>query len=1020
MGMHPNNIGKMNKKIIENLVSGLPVVIKDIAKLLKDNFDENGKSLLEKSTGTAAILITLFGKPFVDKYFDELTEKKLDNYGLKIYLKAGFVQAHFSLAEIADKFVDNYEHEYIYNQIQDSLDIEFEALEKREEIYKIFHPQYHQSVVSVKRSYEHILQKLNTPQDVIDSFTKHFNQNIEKQVGKAFGGDHEKHLEDVKEHLLEDSEVSFLEKMVELGRIGFKEDEDLLYEETFASWKSVSRFKDKDENVDEDELESVEKKLKPIDELMRQYFDAEQANNLKQILFVIADFGKGKSVFLRYHAAKLARKYLQTGEGQFPVYFNLRDCSNYSSNVQFGVINDYFAKDFAIDINTDHFKKKDCVFLIDSLDESGELNKTNINAVVSSVKHIQSLDSIKCRNNQIVITSRPFDDGLEDHLRSYAPHLKENKQGGKIPQFISIHGFKKSQFNNWLSKTLKPVVQSLKTSGFVEEIITAVNADKEIDIHEKLLENGTLSASELRRPIFAYMIFKLIVNDVDFAAIGKIGIYLSFLNLLTREAKHVDDDRCIKNLAKEFEFRNILHATAALWMYERQQGKQGFLKKADLCRVLDGEDKSENDAEVLARYKEVKEVQFLSHSYFGENDNILHFQHQSFAEILLAEYYLKVFIKYALDRKTNIEDARIKLVLGEPTGQTVAFFTAMLNLLKETVVGTDKVLEKRKLLFPLMASLATDKYNKLFCDEIFYTWYKEYEFGENTAEYPSQALDNWCIDQAKLDKIVQLAQAILESADNYTLAKTEVKTALYANELRVLKKGKLNDFPPDIDRWLALLVGNTLYNDGEKFFNGTIKNFRHLFYLIANWNYFSRTSAPNWGEELFQGIDMKGNNEKINLNYLSFDGLNFSNSYLKNISAYNVNMRYINMSNCSFESVQMARAILNDADLSNIIFSDDLGLDFTSIGPNVLMPITLANRFSSLSYSYPNCGSSKTYLNSKIFHRYNSIFKTLKGAIVYALKEKWFNREEVIDWFEFDSEKTKKRFLEKAEKMWFN
>ena len=147
-------------------------------------------------------------------------------------------------------------------------------------------------------------------------------------------------------------------------------------------------------------------------------------------------------------------------------------------------------------------------------------------------------------------------------------------------------------------------------------------------------------------------------------------------------------------------------------MYERQQGKQGILKKADICRVLDGENKSETDREILERYQKegVTEIQFLSHSYFGEEDNNLHFQHQSFAEILLAEYYLKVFIKYALDKKNEVNIARNKLVLGEPTEQTILFFKELIKLLKETVSrdATPTIIEKRKLLYPLFASLAVN------------------------------------------------------------------------------------------------------------------------------------------------------------------------------------------------------------------------------------------------------------------------------------------------------------------------
>jgi len=116
-------------------------------------------------------------------------------------------------------------------------------------------------------------------------------------------------------------------------------------------------------------------------------------------------------------------------------------------------------------------------------------------------------------------------------------------------------------------------------------------------------------------------------------------------------------------------------------------------------------------------------------SIYCEALNVLHFQHQSFAEILLAEYYLKVFIKYALDEQTNIEEARTKLVLGDPTDQTIQFFQEMLRLLKDTVCENNcdaTVIEKRKLLFPLMASLCTQKNNKLFCNNIYYQWFNQY------------------------------------------------------------------------------------------------------------------------------------------------------------------------------------------------------------------------------------------------------------------------------------------------------
>lgn len=41
--------------------------------------------------------------------------------------------------------------------------------------------------------------------------------------------------------------------------------------------------------------------------------------------------------------------------------------------------------------------------------------------------------------------------------------------------------------------------------------------------------------------------------------------------------------------------------------------------------------------------------------------------------MLLAEYYLKVFINYALNDNTSVEEARIRLNIGNPTAQTIEF-----------------------------------------------------------------------------------------------------------------------------------------------------------------------------------------------------------------------------------------------------------------------------------------------------------------------------------------------------------
>ncbi|NQZ08044.1 MAG: hypothetical protein HRT35_12870 [Algicola sp.] len=833
---------------------------------------------------------------------------------------------------------------------------------------------------------------------------------------ETFGDDdYQAHLDKTHEYRLKENETTFLWDMVELGRIGLQEGEDLKYEETFASWQKVEDLHKKDEESAEDELE-------PLEDLIESYFNHQPDNHLNKMLFVVADFGKGKSVFLKHYAAVFAKKYLETSEGYFPVYLNLRNFGKYDDTTRLGVISDFLASDYGIKIEDDHFKAKRYIFLIDSLDESGELSKPAIERVVSSVKSIQHLDKADCRTNRIIMTSRPFDEGLRDQIRNYQPHIINNEDERSVEYFASIYGFKKDQFNDWLTATLKGSARwdRAKATGFVKDIIAGFDEETCFDAYEQLTENKTLSQSELRRPIFGYMIFQLIINNVDFQNIGKIGVYLSFLNLLTKEAKHIDDVRHI-NLADEFKFRNILHAIAALWMYQRQQGKQGALHKADICRVLDGERRQgESDNETITRFKDedVTDIQFLSHSYFGEKDNLLHFQHQSFAEILLAEYYLKVFIKYALEKKSDPEEARTKLILGEPTGQTIQFLKELLLLLRDAAVdsNSDEVIEKRRLLFPLMAALATEEQNTLFSNTLCLRWYEDNcEIEDNQSEYPRKALENWCIDQKSLAKIVDLAAAIMESNTNYVMTKVEVKTALFDKEVLVMQNNKLSKLPPDIDRWLALLVGNILVNDVEEevFFNERLRCFENIFDLVKNWNYAFGIASPYWGRELFQGIDMKNNEEVVNICNLDLDHLNFSNSHFNKVNAFSASFRDCIFYNITFEDVDFRFS--DFLHISKITVKSIIGrVDF--MGAILLRNWTIPAPIQRINKGKRLAGRGLSLLTESNVKTYG-VTDFLTSLLIYSLKQQLLTVDEIKSWFIYEPGKTEELFLKAIGKL---
>jgi hypothetical protein len=1017
----------MKQKNVEKIVNNFPSIIKNIIGYLKNNFDKSAQDTLSNATGTLGIFIKLFAQEKIDKYFDSLTKEKLADFGSNIYLKASLLQVGKSMEAINSEVIQIENAKSVIALLIDTLD---EITFNSNDVLTIFTPQYHPIVVFIKEQMQSLLNTLNIHPQVIKSFTRDFNKNIEATLKEAFGDkDYAKHLEEIKEFVLDKSESKLLYDMYELRKIGFRDGESLHYERAYGSWKSVSLVLDKDENrrVNQDKEEEqrvheeIEASLKPMEELIDEYFETCHRDCIQNILFVVADFGKGKTVFLRQYASKLAKSYSERHEGYIPIYFNLRNFERYSSDGSLGVLGSFLLDEYGIKIDSEKFRKKKYFFLVDSLDESGELTKSKIDRVIESIKSIQNIDKVERRDNRILITSRPFSEALEAQMKAHKPYTIIDKNGNEVAQYISLYGFKEEQFNSWLFYTLKnsQKLGEIETTGFVQEIIEAIKRDELINIYQKLFEEKTLSRAELRRPIFAYMIYQLILNSVDFLSIGKIGIYLSFINLLTKEAKHIDDRAYRVNHKDEIHYRTILHSISALWMYERQQGRQGVLKKADICRVLDGEDRKESDREILERYKieGVTEIEFLSHSYFGEEDNYLHFQHQSFAEILLAEYYLKVFIKYAIDKKQDIEKARSRLILGEPTEQTVEFFKELLYLLKDTVSSnpTDEVIEKRKLLYPLMATLANERYNSLYCERIDTKWFEDVEIDNNSATIHPELLENWAIGKRELERIIGLAKEIIDSKSTLLLAKTERRTALFDSELTLFQNARVSDSPTDMDKWLALVVGNLLYDNKPEerdFFNGKLENPENLFEMIRGWSYYKQKSGtPSWSREFFKGVTLKQEGRVFyDFRSLMLNDINFSYSNFKNLGFYGSTLIGTSFNYCKLNNISFYRASLlmttfdNVLELNNIVFIGAL------LDTHILIPMQLVEYFDiGLERRYPLY--KKLNQKTKIFiYDENRIFYTLKGLLIYGLKNNLFDIPEIKSWFDYESEEDREMF----------
>ncbi|MFE4710693.1 pentapeptide repeat-containing protein [Paenibacillus sp. NPDC056722] len=1046
------------KAKISNIKETIPLISKLTVDNFKNSFNENGQTVLNNLNGTIGIVVRLFGQQLIDKYFEKMIEEKLNNFGISIYLKAAFEQAEASLMNIEHYNLDITSRKEIVERFEEEFRKKQDTIVDSDLIID-FTPKRHPAVCIVREVCASILEVYttsgSTKNEAVDSFIKEFNTNIEGRIISSFGEDYERHLREVDEKWTKSTEGKLLNDMLKLQRIGFAENEDLKYQETFAYWNKVDDYRNITDETNPLHIQIFENKLSPIEDLIREYFDKDE-ETIEKTLFILADFGKGKSVFLKQKAYTLAKKYEQYGDGLIPIYFNLRDFDKYDQSSTFGIISDYLGKKYGIDVQKEDFQKNRYCFLVDSLDECGNLTEERIDRVLTSIKKIQNINITNCRHNRLIITSRPIEHGLLKHLNSGKPYIINNSEKRPINYYISIYGFKKEQFNDSLIDSLRNALP-LDPNDFTDiskKIVLSVIHEHEIDIYQEFIDIDLLTTSELRRPIFNYMIYKLIISKANLSFSNKVGVFLSFINVLTKEAKYIDDIQDI-NLRDEYKFRNILHSTAALWMYENHKSNQGSLKKQDISNTIEGAIIDKNDAGTLRKYEEVVNVEFLSQSYFGQKGDTFYFQHQSFAEILLAEYYLKLFIHYALDESLRIDDVRVRLLLGNPTEQTIDFLIGLLNLLRESVSEKEQpdqsIIQKRKLLFPMLASLCTSDYSKgLYSQELKFTWFNNSQINNNTTEPPIDLLISWAITDTVIDKIIKLAYNIINSNSRYLLAKVNSNhTSLYNNEVIQLNND-ISNIPPDIDRWISFLIGNQLFNNEKEmiFFSANISETKIIFDMMKNWNFFLDTSSPAWGKNLFKGMNMRyeptlendkefdivknstqGNSIEINgmdfngmdfsfstLSSLSFNQCNFYNSSFISAKLVHVRFSYSDFAEASFRSstfikTSFSASRLHSIDLVDIKF-ETLALDICEILQGVILPQSLTYILKGSTSGLVNFGK-KSYigdLEHDPFDITKEMFDVLKPLIKWILTNEHAKLEEVKQWFIFENNNDKEIF----------
>ncbi|WP_051249549.1 pentapeptide repeat-containing protein [Maridesulfovibrio zosterae] len=472
--------------------------------------------------------------------------------------------------------------------------------------------------------------------------------------------------------------INYLQDLLQFRYIRMNENDPPLYK-TFVPPYGLMRdhryWGDSDTDTDTEEYN-----FRRMDDLCDRYF-ADRVSNIKtrQILFIGADFGIGKSSYLLMKAAAMANEYLKTWTSHYPVFYNLKYCDGTTERLR-DEINGLLPEG-----------NQPVCLLLDALDESGPMTDEHVKAVISVA---ESLLSELPENSRCIITSRLIlgaQGAVACHIQNI---LQYDVSRNKFPaKYVQIQGFvKREQLDDWLAKQRECNPEAWKDS------IT----------YESLTKVG-LSEKELEKPLYLWIVGQLLCDGrIDLEKemfMGRTGLYMHFMNFVSHRCKVPDENQCdldekrhkarhlLRNLAR---MRNLLPTDKGL---TNEQVQQSFGEKSTEWKF----------------YDELGQTKFLTLSYFGHKNSSFEFSHLSFKEYLLAEDLLANLL-YASASNSGAEEKHC-LIAGEISKETREFLAELCKGFAKTYESE----EAKELFAPFFAACDHfyNKFNRLRSERSF-------------------------------------------------------------------------------------------------------------------------------------------------------------------------------------------------------------------------------------------------------------------------------------------------------------
>jgi hypothetical protein len=467
----------------------------------------------------------------------------------------------------------------------------------------------------------------------------------------------EKHFAAANAALRDDAREAYLGHLLEFGSLPLTEGEPPLKDIYVAersclmSHENWGAFDEAKADTSVDDTEAF---------ILDRYFAAAEpiwsndANN-DPVLYVAADFGVGKTTFLKWFAASLAQRYLVGETDHYPIFMELGRHWKIDE-IEANLKNRHH---LAVDKDTP------VIFLLDSIDESGSPDDGHLGAIIDEFAAIRK----RYPHCRIVTTTRPLG-GPNGKL---AGHLRHRN----LP-FLHLAGFGEAEADAYIGK-----FRSLHGAKRIPNELT----------HGSIRTGYLTDPADAGKPLFLNMLLRLFAQgDITGAAedaegMSKTELYLLFMNKLSGRLRRKEEG----GDQEKPKYRHIVRRLAAmrqiLELPSMGGGKERIegIVRADIAGKLDDADK-----ELFAT---IDREHYLVLSHFGQRDGHLEFLHKSFREYLLAEYLLEQFV-----RQTD----SFRLHVGYATTETLRFFSDLAALLARSLAGEEKAVDA---LAPILASI---------------------------------------------------------------------------------------------------------------------------------------------------------------------------------------------------------------------------------------------------------------------------------------------------------------------------